>query len=578
MRDHPAPPAMDPATLFGAHPEWFGPFTVLAFGAAYLTAVVVGFRRGWPLAAWLVVLAAAGIGGVVGTRLLPLGLDGLRALVVDGALPEAGVRRLPGTIAGALVAAEAARRLLGVRRSMLDPLAPAGLVGLLVARVGCLLAGCCFGTPTELPWGVTYAPGSFVHGFHLAHGVVEAGAAGPASVHPIPLYDVAFALVVLALLPHLAQRLRAPGSLCGATVGLYAVHRFAQDFIRANEVDVWGGLTAVQVGMAVAAVVAFGAVAWAERRARGAAFRGGAGWADLTEPSPPRLAAVLVGVVALRVALDGWLTPAEAAVLLVRLVPAAGAVALVWVRSATAPLRWAAAALAAAVPLVAGFQTEPAPGEPFDLWAVEAHGDLGRYEEFDVCSPDLYEYAVAGAGVARIWVDPEAERTREVGVRVYGGRQEIALRDGQTPRSGDEGGAFGAVHPYVRVEGRNAGFTLGVHAGRSPLLGPEVTTPVLLAAGARLGPRRLHLQGGVLDAPHFGPPASALHLGLGTGRLTDDGQELRVTGGLSGSGFYLAGTVPAGRLMVEPMGAVGSSNGDLIYQGGVRLRVRFPAD
>ncbi|MDT0631146.1 prolipoprotein diacylglyceryl transferase family protein [Rubrivirga litoralis] len=566
---------MDLTSLFGAHPEWFGPFTVLAFGAAYLTAVVVGYRRGWPPAAWLLVLAAAGIGGVVGTRLLPLGLDGLRALWLDGALPDAGVRRLPGTIAGALVAAEAARRLLGVRRSMLDPLASAGLVGIAVARVGCLLAGCCFGTPTDGPWGVTYAAGSFVHGFHLAHGVVEGGAAGPAPVHPIPLYDIAFALVVLALLPRLARRLRAPGSLCGAVVGLYAVHRFAQDFVRANDVTAWGGLTAVQVGMAAAAALALGAVLWAERRERGGAAESWGG-ADRAEPAPLRLVAVLGVVVALRLALDGWLTSAEAAVLLIRIVPAAGAVAVALVRSpAAAPLRWAAAGVAGALPLVAGFQTEPA-AEPFSLWAVEAHGDVGRYQEFDICSDNLYQYTTAGAGVARVWVDPEAERTREVGVRVYGGRQAFSPRSDQAPRS-EEAHGFAAVAPYARVDERNIGGSLGLHVGRSSILGPETAT-VFPSAGLRLGPRRAHFLVGFMDAPHFGAPAPAVHIGAGTGRLTADGQELRVTGGVSGSGFYVAGTIPAGRLFLEPMGAVASSNGDWIYQGGVRLRLHLPAE
>ena len=564
---------MDLTSSFGAHPEWFGPLTVLAFGAAYLTAAVVGFRRGWPPAAWLLVLAAAGIGGVVGTRLLPLGLDGLRALVLDGALPPAGVRRIPGTILGALVAAEAARRLLGVRRSMLDPLAPAGLVGLVVARVGCLLAGCCFGTPTDLPWGVTYAPGSFVHGFHLAHGVVGGGAAGPAPVHPVPLYDVAFALVVLALLPRLARRLRAPGSLCGVTVGLYAVHRFVQDVVRANETDVWGGLTAVQVGMAVAAAAAFGAVALAERRARG-----GVEWAGLAEPSVLRLAAVLAGVLALRVALDGWLTPAEAAVLTVRLVPAAGAVGLVWVRSAqAAPLRWAAAALAGALPLVVGFQTEPAPAEPFDLWAVEVHGDLGRYEENDACDPDLYSYSLAGGGVARVHVDPERARTVEAGVRAYGGRQEVVPRPDDPPRP--EGESFWGVHPYVRVEGRNVGGSVGLQAGRLPILGPDAAAAVHPAFGLRLGPRRAHVLFGVLDAPHFDAPAPAFRLGLGTGWLTESGQELRLTAGATGSGVYLSGTIPRGPLVIEPMGSIGKppGTGQGTYQAGVRLRLTLPA-
>ncbi len=572
---------MDLSSPFGAHPEWFGPLTVLAFGAAYVTAVVVGYRRGWPPAAWLVVLAAAGLGGVMGTRLLPLGLDGLRTLWETGAVPDAGVRRLPGTLVGALLLAEGARRALGIGRSMLDPMAVAGLVGIAVARVGCLLAGCCFGTPTDLPWGLTYAAGSFAHGFHVVHGVVEMGAAGPAPVHPIPFYDIAFALVVLALLPRIGRRLRAEGSLCGVVVGLYAAFRFLEDFVRANEVEAWAGLTAVQLAMVGLGVVAFGAVAVAERRARGE--RAVPEW---VEPSAVRLAGVLAAVLAVRVGLAPWLTTSEAAVLLVRIVPAVAAVTVVAVRRSSVPqLRWTAAAVAGAVPLVVGFQTS-APADssrvPFDLWAVEAHGNLGRYEEFDICSTDLYEYASAGAGVAYVAVDPDQELTREVGVRVYAGRQDVVVEDGRYVDPDDErGGSFGAVHPYVQVEARNVGATLGLQIGRLPILGDDGPSPVLPAVGLRLGPRKNYLQIGYLDAPHFGAPAPVFRLGFGTGRLTEDGQDLRLTGGIAGTGFYLAGTIPVdGRAYIEPMVSALPIEGNrgLAYQGGVRVRVQLPAE
>ncbi len=343
--------------------------------------------------------------------------------------------------------------------------------------------------------------------------------------------------------------------------------------MRANEVEAWAGLTAVQVGMAVLAVLAFGAVAVAERRARGERVV-----PDWAEPSAARLVGVLAAVLAARVALSGWLTGSEAAVLLVRIVPAVAAVAVVVVRRSSVPqLRWTAAALAGAVPLVVGFQTAPAASGSFDLWAVEAHGDLGRYEEFDICSTDLYEYASAGGGVARVWVDLDNETTRELGVRVYGGRQTV---EGEAFYPEDEGGAFVAVHPYAQIEGRNAGLTVGFQAGSLPILGPDSPSPALPAIGVRLGPRKAHLQAGYLDSPHFGAPAPVFHLGFGTGRLTESGQELRVTGGISGSGFYLAGALPVGdRAFVEPMVAAAPISNDrgLSYQGGVRLRVLLPA-
>ncbi|MBN1764844.1 MAG: prolipoprotein diacylglyceryl transferase [Sedimentisphaerales bacterium] len=38
----------------------------------------------------------------------------------------------------------------------LDILAPALMLGLAFGRVGCLLNGCCFGAPTDLPWGIRF--------------------------------------------------------------------------------------------------------------------------------------------------------------------------------------------------------------------------------------------------------------------------------------------------------------------------------------------------------------------------------------------------------------------------------------
>ena len=36
------------------------------------------------------------------------------------------------------------------------PIAPGIALGHVVGRFGCLLAGCCYGKPTTLPWGITF--------------------------------------------------------------------------------------------------------------------------------------------------------------------------------------------------------------------------------------------------------------------------------------------------------------------------------------------------------------------------------------------------------------------------------------
>ncbi len=58
-----------------------------------------------------------------------------------------------------------------------DTFAPAIMLGAFVGRLGCFMAGCCHGQPTEVPWGVHFPQ-----------------LAGP--VHPTQLYDSAIGLVL----------------------------------------------------------------------------------------------------------------------------------------------------------------------------------------------------------------------------------------------------------------------------------------------------------------------------------------------------------------------------------------------
>src|SRR5207253_6755876 len=96
----------------------------------------------------------------------------------------AGGRAWPGGSAAgpglAVIVARLARRPAG---ELLDTLVPAGLLALAIGRVGCFLAGCCYGRPTALPWGVVFP------------------ALGPPARHPLQLYSAASDLLLCLLLP-----------------------------------------------------------------------------------------------------------------------------------------------------------------------------------------------------------------------------------------------------------------------------------------------------------------------------------------------------------------------------------------
>ena len=51
----------------------------------------------------------------------------------------------------------------------LDLLAPTLLLGIAIGRLGCLMNGCCFGGVSDLPWAITFPPGSPAHQHQLLH-------------------------------------------------------------------------------------------------------------------------------------------------------------------------------------------------------------------------------------------------------------------------------------------------------------------------------------------------------------------------------------------------------------------------
>jgi phosphatidylglycerol:prolipoprotein diacylglycerol transferase len=175
-------------------------------------------------------LVAAGLAGAWLLGMLGGGASGARALY--GAL-------VLGVAAG-IAYALAARLVLG---PVGDAFAPSMALGVAIGRVGCLFAGCCYGTPCDLPW---------------AHG----------GRHPVPLYESAGSLLVLAFVLVARGRRRVAGEAFLAFGTGYSLLRFGLDFLRGDSPRVANGLTVSQ-WIALAALAACAALFVARRRLYG---------------------------------------------------------------------------------------------------------------------------------------------------------------------------------------------------------------------------------------------------------------------------------------------------------------------
>jgi len=271
-------------TLINALPA-FLPSQMLVPHAEYLwlAAILIGFAAALRLSAragldprpafW------AGLCGLVGAFALGrLWLVWFEGEPLAGSLLSEllqGDKSVMGAVIGAAAGAGLFLRFGG--RSVLgylDAAAPAAFAGYAIWRVGCLLAGCCFGAPTHLPWGIHYPSGSGAYLAQLAAGLIGPAATQSLAVHPIPLYDAVLALL-LCRLTRLAGG--APGRATAVALAGYGAGRFLMEFVRGDTIPTTLGPTAAQLG-SIAFVLA-GCALWQFGRLRAAALARGTAFA-----------------------------------------------------------------------------------------------------------------------------------------------------------------------------------------------------------------------------------------------------------------------------------------------------------
>lgn len=115
---------------------------------------------------------------------------------------------------------------------LVDVAAPGIILGQAVGRIGCAINGCCYGTPTGLPWGFEYInPDSY----------------GPlgVSTHPVVVYELLFDLAIFGMLLVMRRKQLAEGSLFLLYLATYSAGRFLFSYLREN--TTYGGLREAQI-------------------------------------------------------------------------------------------------------------------------------------------------------------------------------------------------------------------------------------------------------------------------------------------------------------------------------------------
>ncbi len=90
-----------------------------------------------------------------------------------------------------------------------DALMPSLALGQAFGRIGCFLAGCCYGQPSDVPWAVHFGRGTLAHVDHVKNHLLPISSSESLAIHPVQLYDSVFGFLLCAVLlwiHHRAQK------------------------------------------------------------------------------------------------------------------------------------------------------------------------------------------------------------------------------------------------------------------------------------------------------------------------------------------------------------------------------------
>lgn len=206
--------------------------------------------------AWNIGIIAV-LTAVIGAKVLFLLMDGRYYLQNPRMLLSFDLLRVGGWWEGGVIAAIVAcgwymRRHRIPLLKTCDAYAPGIALGHAFGRIGCFAAGCCWGKPTDLPWGVTFTN-------QLAQQWV--GTPLGIKLQPTQIYESLFEFLNFAFLTWLFRRRKFDGQVIGAYLITYGIARFFFEFLRDDpgRGQILGVLSLVQL-MMIVFVIAGGAL------------------------------------------------------------------------------------------------------------------------------------------------------------------------------------------------------------------------------------------------------------------------------------------------------------------------------
>ena len=250
-----------------------GPVTLPTYGLFAAIALVAGLTLATRTAArlgigfdnmWSFCLATV-LSAILGTRLLLIAGNWHDFLSYPMVMLSMAIPQTVGTVLTEIgLGASGGLLYMTVKRMpwlrTLDSAAPGWALGQAMLALGCFFAGCDYGRPTAMPWGVA---------FHSRWAAMWNGTPLGVKLQPVQLYLFAMQLMLCLLLLSWLPRMRQSGELVGAYLFASGLAGFFLDFnFGDNRLLIFGGALSLTQAIDFC-LVAIGALLLLERRRTG---------------------------------------------------------------------------------------------------------------------------------------------------------------------------------------------------------------------------------------------------------------------------------------------------------------------
>jgi hypothetical protein len=547
-------------------------FYQVSFLVVLLIYIWEGINRKFPLSTWILLIVTVRLFFIIGTKLGAISSENFNFIINNFQLPEIHSKNMLGGLILGLIGIGLAKVVLKVKYPILNAFAIAVPVAMAIQRVGCLLAGCCFGNETNFWGGVQYGVGSSAFHHHYITQKVGLFDTLSLTVHPVPVYIIIYCTITAVLIIRFRHLWKRPGNLALSSLALILMGRFVVEFFRSSlsNGDYLGntflGIKVVQIVCLAFVIILCTIIYWREKVNKSPVYK-------KNENHPIYNASYLMILTALLVVTKNWFEYVEFMMLLMVLIPAVIAIVTQLIRHyPSLKVRVSTVSILLLSFLLMG-QTTTKKELTQKYKSIKIGFTRGEYESYhnigqgSGCdrrsgSQDFkQEYNMLGGGYSITKVFEK--EIFEYGLNGYLGQQkEFALTAGAE----HENMIFG-VNPYVNYDLNWLGLGAGLHLGNL-FLAPEhwvedgepkmpekgfKQSPVFPQFSARIGPRRFaFIQYKYLS--HFPSPFPYYNhkLEIGTGLGLRNGTNLRMGVIFEGDSYFGAYVPIKNKYVIEP--------------------------